>query len=57
MRVTFESASDEGKREVPQNGVCNPAVVEVRAAFYQWKGPFALLEQESSGAFLHPWWT
>jgi hypothetical protein len=31
-------------------------VEEGHIASYQWKGPFELLEMESSGAFLHSWW-
>ena len=55
-RVTFQGAPATSKREVLETVLCNLDVEEGHIASYQWKGPFALLEMESSGAFIHSRW-
>ncbi len=55
-RVAFQEAPAARKREELQKVLCNLDVEEGHIASYQWKGPFELLEMESSGAFLHSWW-
>jgi hypothetical protein len=55
-RAAFQEAPDAVKRDELQKVLCNLDVEQGHTASYQWKGPFELLEMESSGAFLHSWW-
>ena len=55
--VTFQEAPGANKAEVLQTLLWNLDVEDGRIASYQYKDPFGLLEMESSGAFIHQWWT
>jgi hypothetical protein len=52
--MTSQYAAESNRLGV--HGSTRRCVEEGRIASYQWKGPFELLEMESSGAFLHSWW-
>ncbi len=47
LRIHRTSYDDDSKKRTHNRG---------RIASYQWKGPFELLEMESSGAFRYQWW-
>ncbi len=54
--IAFEQGSTEEKRETLATVLLNATVGEDGIASYQYKDPFGVLEMDSSGAFLHPWW-
>lgn len=55
-RVAFAVGDEASRREVASALLCNLAVQDGHIASYQYKDPFGVLEMDSSGAFLHPWW-
>ena len=55
-RVTFQGADASDRLEVLNSVLCYLDVEDGRIASYQWKGPFELLEMESSGAYKYQWW-
>jgi hypothetical protein len=55
-RVAFTTGDEAARKEVVASLLCNLLVEDGRIASYQYKGPFGVLERDSSGAFLHSWW-
>ena len=54
--MDFEAADEEMRRRVLTNVLCNLEVEDGHIASYQYKDPFEVLQMDSSGALLHPWW-
>ncbi len=55
-RIDFEAASDELKREVLSEVLCNLTVEGGHIGSYQYKDPFGVLVKDSSGALSQSWW-